>query len=94
MHIAFCEAHYDSYSGAQQSMEPLISQSNFEKTTVVTPSRGKFLNSLNRGNSDLVILNLGSDVHKLQSNIRSAGVPTRSKSGLKLINYYKDLLVF
>lgn len=94
MHIAFCEAHYDSYSGAQQSMEPLISQSNFEKTTVVTPSRGKFLNSLNRGNSDLVILNLGSDVHKLQSNIRSAGVPTRSKLGLKLINYYKDAFLY
>lgn len=90
MHIAFCEAHYDSYSGAQQSMEPLISQSDFEKTTVVAPKRGKFSDSLDRGSSDFVILNLDADIHKLQSNIRSADVLTRSKSGLKLINYYKD----
>lgn len=94
MHIAFCEAHYDSYSGAQQSMEPLISRSNFEEVTVITPDQGKFSDSLKRGNSNFKILKLGSDVHTLQDNIRSANPLTRAKRGLELTVYYKDVLSY
>ena len=90
MHIAFCEAHYDSYSGAQQSMEPLISRSDFEKTTVIVPKRGKFSDNLCRGGSELIASGFDKDIHELQSEIRSGDIITRIRSGSRLLGYYRS----
>jgi glycosyltransferase involved in cell wall biosynthesis len=65
MHVAFCEARYDSYSGAQQSMEPLVTSSAIERSTLVTVESGKLLDSVTTDGCERWLTPLGYDVYRL-----------------------------
>ena len=92
MHIVFCEAHYDSYSGAQQSLEPLLRETGFEKKTVLVPQKGKFTDNVDAGNSKIVNTKLGTDVNTLVSDIRLQGsILSAPIAALTILNHYQKV---
>jgi len=88
MHVAFCEARYDSYSGAQQSMEPLVTNSGFERCTLVTVESGRLLDSVATDRCEQWQTPLGVDVYTLRSLVGSgARRLTQARAGVALLAF-------
>lgn len=92
MHIAFCEARYDSYSGAQQSMEPLVTQSDIERRTLVTVESGKLLDSVSTAHCEQWHTPFGYDVYQLRSLFGpAASRPQQGRAGASVLSFYRRL---
>jgi glycosyltransferase involved in cell wall biosynthesis len=88
MHVAFCEARYDSYSGAQQSMEPLVTDSGFQRRTLVTVESGRLLDSVATDRCEQWQTPLGVDVYRLRSLFGpAASRPAQARAGVALLAF-------
>jgi len=88
--VGFAEAYYDSFTGAQQSMLPLLTETSNLIPILLTPKQGKCTERFS-SLAQIQVIEYPDELDKFGGRLLNQPLYHKSIAGMKLINYYRSV---
>lgn len=92
--VGFAEAYYDSFTGAQQSMIPLITGSTLMEGKLIIPSAGELSDRAGDLDIDSHVINYPNELDVFNKRLIEFDPIKNTKIIKSLLSYYKKLIEF
>lgn len=91
MNVIFTEAYYDSLTGAQRSMLPLVTHCNKISPHILCPSNGDFTKEVRSRNINCTVLEFPQELDKPGSELTKRSLSNYLRVGASLSYYQKKV---
>jgi glycosyltransferase involved in cell wall biosynthesis len=89
--VGFAESHYDSFTGAQQSMLPLLREATDYDSVLIAPKQGSCVRRFEDESVDTEVIEYPSRLDKFGSELLNAGMFDETLICGSLIIYYRTV---
>jgi len=90
--IGFTESHYDSFTGAQQSMLPLLRDSTAYESILFSPKRGKCVDRFETEGIDTEVIEYPDRLDKFGQDLLDAGLIEKGLITGSMVRYYLNVV--
>jgi len=90
--VGFADSHYDSFTGAQQAMLPLLRDATSYESILLAPKRGKCVNQFESAGIETRVIQYPQRLDRFGSALTEAGVLDKTLTGGALCQYYLTVL--
>lgn len=92
--IVFSLGYYDAFTGSQQSMYPLLTDSSRFRSTLLAPKDGIFTSMFDKKNVSIKVLEYPDRLDKFDGELLRGSITNKSLTGLCLLNYHLTVLKY